>query len=196
MAVSRDPFPVLARDQSGAAVVEFALVAPVFLLALMGVFDISYNMYTSSLLEGSIQKAARDSSLEGAAATLDADVAETVRLIVPDATLQFSRSAYADYADVNRAEDYTDINGDGRCNDGEPFEDVNANRAWDADRGIAGFGSARDAVLYVVTVTYDRPFPVSGFVPGMSKRVTTTARTVLRNQPFGQQTVVATVGNC
>ncbi|MEO5707398.1 MAG: TadE/TadG family type IV pilus assembly protein [Alteraurantiacibacter sp.] len=186
----------LASSQDGAAVVEFALVAPVFLLALLGVFDLSYNMYTSSLLEGSIQKAARDSSLEGAASALDADVAETVRLIVPDADIQFTRSSYADYADVSAPEDFTDINSDGRCDDGEPFEDVNGNAIWDADRGIAGFGGARDAVLYVVTVTYDRPFPVSGFVPGMSKRVTTTARAVLRNQPFGQQTSIATVGNC
>lgn len=186
----------LTSDQHGAAVVEFAMVAPVFLLALLGVFDMTYNMYTASLLEGSIQKAARDSSLEGAAATLDADVTETVRVIAPDADLQFSRMAYSEYADVSQPEDYTDMNGDSRCNDGEPFEDVNANGVWDADRGISGFGGARDAVLYEVTVTYDRPFPVSGFVPGMSRRVTTVARTVLRNQPFGQQMTVATVGNC
>ena len=176
--------------------VEFAMVAPFFLLALLGVFDLSYNMYTSALLEGSIQKAARDSSLEGAAATLDADVTDTVHIIVPDANLQFARSAYSDYADVAQPEDFTDMNGDGRCNDGEPFEDVNANGNWDADRGITGFGGARDAVLYEVTVTYDRPFPISGFIPGMPRRVTTVARTVLRNQPFGQQVSVATVENC
>lgn len=186
----------LATDQHGAAVVEFALVAPVFLMALMGMFDLSYNMYTATLLEGAIQKAARDSSLEGSSTTLDNAVTETVHIIVPDADLQFARMAYSDYADVAQPEDFTDMNADGRCNDGEPFEDVNANSRWDADRGIGGFGGARDAVLYEVTVSYDRPFPISGFIPGMSRRVTTVARTVLRNQPFGQRVTVATVGNC
>lgn len=186
----------LAKDQQGAAIVEFALVAPVFLMALMGMFDLSYNMYTAALLEGAIQKAARDSSLEGSAVTLDDAVTEAVQVIAPDADLQFARTAYSDYADVAQPEDYTDMNGDSRCNDGEPFEDVNANSRWDADRGVSGFGGARDAVLYEVTVTYDRPFPISGFIPGMSRRVTTVARTVLRNQPFGQRVTVATVGNC
>ncbi|MCL6251970.1 pilus assembly protein [Altererythrobacter sp. KTW20L] len=186
------------RDRRGAALVEFALVAPVFILALIGLFDLSYNIYTASLLEGAIQKAARDSTIEGAdlsEAQIDARVTEVVHNIVPSGTVEFERKAYTNFADVARPEDFTDSNGDGVCNDGEPFEDVNGNGMWDEDRGKDGMGGARDAVLYVVTVTYDRQFPLHKFI-GVPSEVSSVARTVLRNQPFRMQNTEVTVGQC
>lgn len=200
--MARVPFTRLTRldrlrsDASGAAVVEFALVAPVLVMTLMGMFDMTYNIYTSAMLEGSVQKAARDSSVEDADSVVDNRVREAVRAISPDATLTFTRSSYDSYANVAKPEDFTDLDSNGACNDGEPFEDANGNHAWDRDRGTSGFGTARDAVLYEVTVVYDRAFPISGFVPGISPRITTVARTVLRNQPYGQQQSSVQVGNC
>lgn len=186
----------LRADSGGAAVVEFALVAPVLIMALMGMFDLTYNIYTSAMLEGSIQKAARDSSVEDADAVVDNRVSSAVRAIAPDATLTFARHAYDSYANVAQPEDFTDLDSNGSCNAGEPFEDVNGNNTWDRDRGITGFGGARDAVMYEVTVSYPRPFPISRFVPGMPSRVTTVARTILRNQPYGMQQTTVRVGNC
>ncbi|MFC3096452.1 TadE/TadG family type IV pilus assembly protein [Alteraurantiacibacter palmitatis] len=188
----------LRKDQRGAALVEFALVAPAMLLALIGLFDLSYNVYTSSLLQGSIQKAARDSTIEGAAGNqtaIDQRVSDVVRNIVPTAEISFQRRAYADFADASRPEDYSDLNGDGRCNDDEPFEDVNGNGVWDEDRGKSGMGGARDAVIYIVTVEYDRLFPLHKLMP-VQENITTVARTVLRNQPYGQQVREPSVGNC
>jgi len=186
----------LARAQDGAAVVEFALVAPAFLLALLGMFDLAYNIYTATLLEGSIQKAARDATIEGASATVDNRVTNAVHEIAPDATVQITRRSYVDYANINQPEDFTDVNRDGRCADGEPFEDANGNGRWDADRASSGQGGARNAVLYEVTVTYDRAFPVDGFVPGVSPTLSTTARTVLRNQPYDLQDDTVEIGSC
>ncbi|MXO72237.1 TadE/TadG family type IV pilus assembly protein [Alteraurantiacibacter buctensis] len=186
----------LRADTGGAAVVEFALIAPVLIMALMGMFDLTYNIYTSAMLEGSIQKAARDSSVEDADAVVDNRVTSAVKSIAPDATLTFSRRAYDTYANVAQPEDFTDLDNNGACNAGEPFEDVNGNNTWDRDRGSSGFGGARDAVMYEVTVSYPRPFPISRFVPGMDARVTTVARTILRNQPFGMQQTSVRVGNC
>jgi Flp pilus assembly protein TadG len=184
----------LARDNRGATMVEFALVAPV----LMGLFDLSYNIYAASMVEGAIQQAARDSTIEGntaSQASIDARVTEIVETIVPTATVSFARSAYTDFANVAQAEDFTDTNTDGECNDGEPFEDVNGNNLWDSDRGRNGMGGARDAVLYTVTVTYDRRLPLNNFI-GVPDTVTTVARTVLRNQPFGMQDREVSVENC
>ncbi len=56
----------LVRDEQGAAIVEFALVAPVLIMMLLGLFDLGYNTYTSAILQGAIAKAARNSSIEGA----------------------------------------------------------------------------------------------------------------------------------
>ena len=56
-------------------------------------------------------------------------------------------------------------------------------------------GGARDAVLYDVTVTYPRAFPVMGLL-GFSHTVSAQAQTVLRNQHYGPQNRPAGVGNC
>ena len=190
----------LVRDTSGATIVEFALVLPVLLLTLLGLFDLGYNMYTAQMLQGAIQNAARLSTLQGASdkqAGIDAVVTRAVHAVVPNATLGFNRKAYASFSDVARPEDFTDINANGTCDAGEPFEDANANGTWDADAGSDGFGGARDAVLYTVTVNYPRAFPVARLIPGQSDHLALTAVTVLRNQPFNiQNAPAATTGNC
>ena len=48
------------KDQDGATLVEFALVSPVMLFMMMGVFDVGYGVYMRSVLDGAIQKAGRD----------------------------------------------------------------------------------------------------------------------------------------
>lgn len=191
----------LHRADDGATLVEFALITPPFLVMLMGLFDLAYNQYTSEMLNGAIQKAARDSSIEAASASqaaIDASVTRAVRAIVAGSTLQFERKAYSDFTRVNRSEDYTDVDGNGLCDKGEPFEDVNANGQWDADTGTAGFGGARDAVLYTVTVNYRRAFPIYALMPGQSETMTLRATSVLRNQPYGAQRGAAApaMGNC
>ena len=191
----------LLRDNRGVAIIEFALISPVLVLMLMGLLDLAFNMYTTQMLQGAIQSAARNSTIEGATendAQLDAIVTTAVRAVAPSATLAFDRRAYSSFTEAGRPEDYTDVDNDGTCNNGEPFEDANGNGSWDLDRGKAGFGGARDAVLYTVTVNYQRPFPVAGFIPGQTKDFTLSAATVLRNQPYGQQSVnpVPATGNC
>lgn len=190
-------FARLRTDQRGATIVEFALVAPVLLLTIMGLFDMAYNMYSTAMLQGAIQKAARDATLEGATpATVDARVAAAVHGVVPSARLSYSRKAYFSFTDVGQPEDFTDVNANGVCDNGEPYEDANANDSWDADRGSIGNGGARDAVLYTVTVTYDHAFPLNGFA-ALTGSYSTKSETVLRNQPFGLQAAESNrVGNC
>lgn len=186
------------RDQRGAAAIEFAIIAPTLMMVLLGLMDLGYNLYAGTVLEGAIQQAARNSTIEGASASqtlLDDRVEDVVDDIVHGATIQITRKAYTNFQDVSRPEDFTDSNADGSCNDGEPFEDVNGNHTWDADRGRNGMGGARDAVLYTVSVTYDRPFPVMKLL-GFNSQVTSVARTVLRNQPYASQKVTVTVGSC
>jgi Flp pilus assembly protein TadG len=167
-------------------------------MLLMGMFDMGYNIYTKTLLEGAVQAAARDSTIEGASGSqsdIDAAVTKAVHAITPQANLSFKRQAYTNFSDVSEPEDFTDVNNDGVCTDGEPFEDVNGNGMWDSDRGIDGFGGARDAVLYTVSVEYPRLFPVANLI-GLSPNFTTESVTVLRNQPFGAQEVDVTVQYC
>lgn len=190
----------LATDCRGATIVEFAMVTPALLLTLMGLFDMSHNMYTAQMLNGAIQQAARNSTIEGAGgreAALDAIVTRSVKAVSPNATVRFTRTAYRDFTSVGRPEDWSDVDNDGSCNNGEPFEDANGNGTWDRDPGSSGFGGARDAVLYTVTIDYPRLFPIARLIPGQSEQMQMQSSTVLRNQPFGLSEAPAPVtGNC
>lgn len=188
----------LARSETGAALVEFALIAPALCVTILGLFDISYNYYAESIIEGAVQKAARDSTVEDHAnnpAGVDGKVRDAVHNLVPDAAVTFTRTAFADYADMNRPEDFTDTNGDGVCNNNEPFDDANGNGTHDDSRSLDVSNGARSAVLYEVNATYDRAFPLAGLI-GLAPTVTVSARTVLRNQPFNKTDDVSAVGNC
>jgi len=188
----------LRRDRTGATIVEFALVAPVLIMVLLAMFDIGYNMWAVTMLQGSLQQAARASTLEsagGGTATIDDIIVHRVKQLIPGSTIVFARKSYTNFGDVGRAEDYTDSDKDGICDHGEPYEDANGNGSWDSDRGALGNGGARDAVLYTVSVSYPRAFPLLTII-GLPKTVTANARTVLRNQPFKLQAVSTKVGNC
>jgi hypothetical protein len=175
------------RDARGTTAVEFALVAPVMLMTIMGLFDMGHAQYTRALLEGAIDKASRAATIEGSSTTsIDARVTTVVKQIAPSATLTFNRTTYSDFSDVGMPEDFDDVDRDGTCDNGEPFEDANGNGTYDLDRGKTGNGGARDAVLYTVQVTYKRILPI-GRLLGQSDSMKMSVTSVLRNQPYGIQ---------
>ncbi len=189
--------PLLTADY-GATTVEFAMVLPLLLVMMLGIFDVGMNLYATSVLQGAMQKAGRDFSLEDARSrqnTIESYITGQIRTIAPNSTVTFERNAYFDFADVGQPEVYDDLNDDGQCNNDEPFEDANGNGQWDADRGEAGFGGARDAIMFTATATYDRLFAMDGLL-GLPEQVTISASTVLRNQPFDDQDRTVTLGNC
>ena len=190
----------LRSDSNGVTLVEFAFVGPVLILMIMGLFDIAHTQYTSSVLYGAMQKAARDLTLESAQArqgTIDQLVTDQVRSVMPNgATVTLQKFSHFDFSDVDLPEEFTDQNSDGNCNANEPYVDINDNGRWDADRGRSGIGGARDVVVYEAVVSYPRMFGMAGLA-GLPQNVTLRASTVLRNQPFDEQNDrVTTVRNC
>jgi Flp pilus assembly protein TadG len=186
------PSSRLARDESGVTVIEFAIVAPVMLLMLMGFFDLAHTEYARSVLQGAMQMAARNSTLESgltSQAAIDSYVTNQVKSVVgTGATFTSTRLSYSDFSSVGKPENYTDSNGNGQYDVGECFEDVNGNGQWDSDLGKSGQGGADDAVLYTMTVSYKRMFPMATMV-GWPARQTIVASTVLRNQPYSGQSM-------
>ncbi len=183
----------LRRSSRGATAIEFALAAPVLCIVLLGLCDALFNLYMQTTLQGVVQKAARDSSLQAnstptSEATLDAAVAAQIHNLLPSATVPTpTRVYYNTYADAARkSEPWTDTDHDGLCNHGEPYTDENNNGSWDPDLGLTGAGGAKDKTVYTVTVTYPRLFPLAKFI-GLPNTVTLTASTVLQNQPYADQ---------
>jgi Flp pilus assembly protein TadG len=188
------PISGLAGDESGVTVIEFAIVAPVMLLMLLGFFDLAHTEYARSVLQGAMQMAARNSTLESgltSSNTIDAYVENQVKTVVGgNPTFTPRRLSYADFASVGKPEKYTDTNGNNQYDVGECFEDVNGNGQWDSDLGRSGQGGADDAVLYSMTVSYKRLFPMSTML-GWTANQSITASTVLRNQPYSAQATPA-----
>jgi Flp pilus assembly protein TadG len=187
---------ILADDTRGVTMVEFALIAPVLVLLLMGMFDLGHSQYARSVLEGEMQAAGRASTFETSTvvanqAAIDAQVASQIRRIAgKSATVTFSRKAVQSYKRMQlRAEEFLDGNGNNVCDNGETFEDSNGNGTWSPDATIAGQGGAKDVQLYDATVTYPRMFPMASLL-GWSQNQTVKASTVLRNQPYTNQAVI------
>jgi Flp pilus assembly pilin Flp len=181
------------REEGGATLVEFAIVAPVFFLLLLGTFDFMHQQYTASLMYGVMQKAGRDLTLESAGsrqAAIDNSVIERVRNVVPPgADVRLVKLSHNDFADIGEPEEILGGDNDELCEgeNNEDYIDANNNGRFDLDRGAEGIGGARDAVLYTVIVTYPRMFAMSGLMPALPKNVQLEASTVLRNQPFDEQ---------
>lgn len=176
---------------------EFALVAPVFLMLVLGTLDLGQMIYGNSVLNGAVEKAARDSALE-TTSTLQAD--NTVRSIVgpilPGAQITTSRTSYLDFLDIGRPERWNDGNNNGTCDNNESYVDENGDGLWNADIGVQGNGGASDVIIYTVNVSYTPVFKIP-FMPEMWNQRTLTSSAVRKNQPYAlQEAYGATAGIC
>ncbi|WP_373487148.1 TadE/TadG family type IV pilus assembly protein [Blastomonas sp.] len=188
----------LGAEKRGVTAVEFGLIAPTFLMLLLGVFDLGYNVYARAILDGAVQKAGRDSALEtagGAVATLDANVRQNLGPLANNASFAYERRNYRDFAKVGLPEEFEDTNDNGIRDAGECFTDENGNGIWDSDLGRSGVGGARDVVLYTVRMSYQKKFPLYQLI-GQDGQATIASATVLRNQPFGDQASATTEVIC
>ena len=191
----RNLFAAFRHNEGGIAAVEYAITAPAFLMVLMGGFDLGHTLYMQSVLQGTVQKAARDSSIEtnGTVAQqtiLDNRVRNAVRDLntaLSDSDIAISRTSYQNFTQAQAAQP-EDANQNGICEPGEVWVDRNFNNVYDAKGGSNGQGGAKDVVVYSVDIAYPRMFPIAGLV-GLPTTVKLNATTVLANQPYGDQAV-------
>lgn len=175
----------LRRDSKGVTIIEFAMVAPIILLLLLGLFDLGYRTYASSVLQGSLHDAARMATVGGYSMTqIDTRVKTRLSSFATRSTVTTAAASYYEFSGVSQPEkivgDTVPLNS---YNPGDCFEDVNGNNGYDTDRGRGGTGNADDIVRYRVTITFPRIFPL-GYLMGWPSTQTLTQETVLRNQPY------------
>jgi Flp pilus assembly protein TadG len=189
----------LRQSRAGATIIEFAIVAPVLIVMLLGFFDTAHTLYMKAQLNGLLQKAARDSTLQDMStaageATLDANITRQVKALAKNATVTPTRRFYRNYNDAAAKvpESWNDTNGDKVCDNNESYTDTNGNGVWDADGGDGGStsstpgGGAQDRTIYTVKVSYPHLFPIWKFI-GTSNTVSLSATAVLANQPYSDQ---------
>lgn len=181
-------FKRLGRDARGVTIVEFAIVCPIMLLLMMGLSELAFQSYLQAILTGAVQKAARDSTIDGngtadANAAIDNKVKYMIGSVIKNAAWDASsRENYSHFADIG-PEYFFDSNGNGKYDKGECFIDSNGNGTWDADPGSSGQGGANAVVVYQIGFSYPRLFPLARML-GWPSTVHITAKTILKNQPY------------
>lgn len=188
----------LVRNNAGSTIIEFAIVAPVFITLLLMCFDIGQMAYANALLRGVVQDAARSAALEtGDTEVADEQVEKAMSAVLPGSTVITSRVSYYDFDDIGRSEIWADENGNGTCDNGESYVDENRNGSWNSEIGLSGNGGASDVVVYDVNVSYEPLFKLPNFWNKQSTRDSwgtreLNAKAVRKNQPFAKQIEVGT----
>jgi hypothetical protein len=162
---------------------------------LLGVLDLGYRSYVTSIIQGALHEAARMATVGGVPlTTIQTHVQNRLQRFSNNATINVTTRSYADFTGVGIPETITsDTAPVGTYNQGDCFEDYNGNGHYDLDRGRSGLGGAEDVVYFEVTMTYPHIVPLGRFL-GWSNNVTITQNTLLRNQPYaGRSTGVPIV---
>ena len=157
-------------DQNGAAMVEFAFVAPLFIALLCAIIEFSGIMFVQAILEGS----AREASRYGLTGFTSGGVSreDQILSIVEDNT----------YGDIGQPEPFTDENGNAVWDNDEPYTDINGNGTWDPDMGAAGLGGPGTVVVY--RMSYDWNIMIPLFYPIFGNSIRLESNIAVRNEPF------------
>ena len=188
----------LAREERGATLGEFAMVALPLSMLIMGGLDLGHQSYIRATMQGALTDAARraavqDPQFTASGSTTEERVRNTIRAqvgkIAPGAEIDIAQSNFFDFSGIGNPEKLLrDVNGNGQydAGDGDCFEDLNEDGQYDTDAGREGIGGANDVVFYTAEITMPRLLPVAGLI-GFSPNYEMTVSTAIRNQPYGVQ---------
>ena len=181
----------LRRDARGVTLLEFGLISPALILTIMAIGDLGYQSYLHAVARGVLEKAARAASVGTlTGAQFDAYIAQQMATITARnaSPPRIVKKSYYNFSRVGKPEKITsDTAPLGTYNSGDCYEDANGNGSFDASGGGTGLGSADDIVYYEVTVSQPRLFPMAKLM-GWSPTQSVTVSTMVRNQPWANQT--------
>jgi Flp pilus assembly protein TadG len=176
------------RENGGVTSIEFAFIAPVVVLMMMGVIEFSMILFTTAVMESATSYTARlgkTGYTEGGSSRSDQITANikslTAGLLNPD-DIEITAKVYDAFDEVGDPEPYVDANNNLQYDEGETFSDINGNSQWDADMGSAGFGNANDVVVYTISYPWPINTPIINSIIGDIYNI--TVRTVVKNEPY------------
>jgi hypothetical protein len=185
----------LRGDERGLAATEFAIIIGPLFMALMGLLDMGFNMYAKSLMQGALNDVARQATVEVPAISgtgtveqrLNAAIQGRMGKLVKRGTYTIGKKSYYDFTSIGKPEKIvTDVNGNGRIDTGDCWQDNNRNGTWDSDSGKDGMGGADDVVVYTVTLDMPRLLPLGRLI-GLPNTQRVMVKTTVRNQPYANQ---------
>lgn len=194
----------LAKDESGATLIEFAIILIPLCIVLLGGLDLAYQSYVRSVMQGALDDIARRASVEAPSITCGTGTIEVrVECMIKEKVNNVARQGEYDvkiknfyqFSGVGRSEKLTtDKLTVGVYDPGDCWEDVNNNGNFDqsTSSGRTGVGGADDIVFYEVNLKMPRITGITSFLSG-GPNYDITARSAVRNQPYKTQTTPPTV---
>ncbi|MEE4200552.1 TadE/TadG family type IV pilus assembly protein [Erythrobacter sp.] len=190
-------FRQLRRREDGVTIVEFAFVAPVLILFVTGLLEIGYILFARSTLESAVLAASREARVSpcpnDVASAVETRLQDRMSVImsVDDEPAALTVESYSsNFGDVGNPEPFDDVNDNGTRDPGESYTDTNGNGEWDEDMGLSGdFGGFGDVVRFTASQDVPSLFPFfANTVTDGQPHYTLTAVTVVRNEPFTDET--------
>lgn len=178
----------LRKNQDGVTAIEFAFIAPVLVLMVMGTMEISLMMYARTLMEGASFNASRVGKTGYAEAgmtqeeTIVAALTDRAGILMKSENITITPKSYGSFSDVGEPEPFIDTNGNGKRDYGENYTDVNGDGEYSEDMGIDSYGASAQVTMY--TITYDWPVFTPLLRPIFGETKTITALTVVKNEPY------------
>ncbi len=181
------------RDgEDGSPAAEFAFVAPILFLMVIGTIEFGMIMFVTILMESGLRDAARYGITNNEFGGMNR--MERIVRIINDRTMGLVDISQADlqvlvypaFDQIGNGEDFVDGNGNGTYDAGETFADANGNGVWDSDIGQAGSGASGQVVLYRINYDWTLMTPLAGQVIGNDGKFTLNASIAVRNEPWNQ----------
>lgn len=181
----------LARDCSGATMLEFALVAPFAIIMIMAVIELSLMMLAQNVMESATFVASREgkTGYVNNGMTREQTILSVLNAragsLLDTSQISISTTTYNNFTNVGQSEPFVDANENGERDDGENFTDINGNGEYDSDQGVEGAGAAGEVVVYLVQYPWHIFTPVIGQLLGATNNtINLTARAIIKNEPF------------
>lgn len=180
----------LGRDRDGVTAIEFAVLAPTFMLILMGVIEFAMIMMMYNIMEGATAISSRLGSTGYTADGLTRQqtiinvITDRAGSLVDPTKLTVTSKFYKQFDQIGDPEPFIDSNHNGGRDAGETYTDVNGNGQWDSDMGASGYGSAGDIVVYSVTYPWPIVTPIISELISTDGNFNITTHAVVKNEPY------------
>jgi hypothetical protein len=179
------------KQRSGAAIIEFAIVAPVLFLFLIGILETGLIFFTSSVLEGATNIGARIGKTGfSAGMTREAYIRSEVQRLsggfLDPANLTITMLAYDSFTHIGQPEPCI-LPPQPPCpgTAGVNFIDTNHNGQWDEDQGRTDAGQHGEIVLYRVNYPWALFTPLMSAIMGdPTGHINITSIATVRNERF------------
>lgn len=153
------------RHRRGVTAVEFALIAPIFFMMMMGIIEVSLVMLTQHLMDNTMFNASRIAKtgyIEDGKTQLDTVVQQvntelgSLSPLIDISKITFSYASYGNLSNI-----------------GQP------------EQGTESLGTAQQVVVFSISYPWHFFTPVIGNIMGDDNRdLVLTSRIVVRNEPY------------